>query len=136
MINSPSIRHRFHKIIFVALCMHLSSCIQPPAFKDKDYALVESAYPIVSVNGNDVETTYQLDIKAGKITLTAVYYTYQYDYYCTFSWMARAGIAYEITDQENAYPLTLYRWHRKNSLWAIRLDPVDPVKCTRKTNKQ
>ncbi len=112
--------------------MFLSSCVQPPVFKDRNYALVESAYPIVSVNGNDVEKTYQLNVKAGKITLIAVYNTYQYDYYCSFNWTARAGIAYEITDQENAYPLTLYRWHRKNSLWAVRLDPVDPVECTKK----
>jgi hypothetical protein len=72
---------------------------------------------------------YQLDIKAGENTLVIVYNTYQSDYFCTFNWIAEADTVYEVTDQENAYPLTLYRWERANSLWASRLDPVDPAKC-------
>ncbi|MBE9568123.1 MAG: hypothetical protein IMF14_05465 [Proteobacteria bacterium] len=115
----------------LSLSLMISSCVQAPVFKNADYALVESNYPIVAVNGTDIEKTYRMDIEAGDTTLTVVYNTYQYDYFCTFSWAAAAGTAYEITDHENAYPLTLYRWHRKNSLWSVRLEPVDPLQCTR-----
>ena len=112
--------------------MVLSSCVQPPVFKTEEYALIKSNYPIVAINGNEIENTYQLDLEAGENSLVVVYNTYQHDYFCTFSWVAMAGTAYEVTDQENQYPLTLYRWHRKNDLWAIRLDPVDPLECDQK----
>ena len=117
---------------FTTLCLLLSSCVQPPVFKNEDYAIIKSNYPIVAINGDEIEKTYKLDLEAGENSLLIVYNSYQYDYFCTFSWLAVAGIAYEITDQENQYPLTLYRWHRKNSFWAIRLDPVDPLECAQK----
>ena len=112
--------------------MVLVSCVQPPVFKSEDYALIISNYPIVAVNGIDIEKTYRLDLEAGENSLVIVYNTYQHDYFCTFSWLAKTGTAYEVTDQENLYPLTLYHWRRKNGLWAIRLDPVDPLECTQK----
>ncbi len=117
-------------ILFTCLCLLLSSCVQAPVFKSEDYALIKSNYPIVVINGIETEDTYKLDLEAGENSLIVVYNSYQHDYFCTFSWVAVAGTAYEITDQENQYPLTLYRWHRKNGLWAIRLDPVDPLECT------
>jgi hypothetical protein len=113
--------------------MVLGSCVQPPVFKAEDYALIKSSYPIVAINGIEIEKTYNLDLEAGENTLVIVYNTYQHDYFCTFSWFAAPGTAYEVTDQENQYPLTLYRWHRKNGLWAIRLEPVDPLKCMQKS---
>ena len=120
----------FKRMIYLTLLsLLLSSCVQPPVFKAEDYALIKSNYPIVSVNGNEIEKTFKMDIEAGENTLVVVYNTYNYDYFCTFSWVAVAGTAYEITDQENQYPLTLYRWSRKNDLWAIRLDSVNPQKC-------
>ena len=122
-------------MLFTALYLLLSGCVQVPAFKAGDYALINSSYPIVSINGSEIEKTYKLDIEAGKNSLVIVYDTYQYDYFCTFSWLAIAGTAYEVTDQENQYPLTLYGWHRKNRLWAIRLDPVDPLECRQKPKK-
>lgn len=123
---------RFKRIIyFTILFLSLNSCVQPPVFKTEDYALITSNYPIVSINGDKLEKTYRLDIKAGNNTLKIVYNTYQYDYLCTFTWIATSGTAYEVTDQENKYPLTLYRWHKKNDLWAIRLNPVDPLECTK-----
>ena len=88
----------------------------------------------MSINGNDIDKAYELDIEAGENSLVIVYNTYQYDYFCTFHWLAKASTAYEVTDQENQYPLTLYRWHRKNSSWVIRLDPVDPEECTQKAH--
>lgn len=117
---------------FTALSLLLSGCVQAPVFKGDDYTFIESNYPIIAINGVDIEKTYQLDLKAGENSLLVVYNTYEYDYLCSFSWRAKAGTAYEITDQENRYPLTLYRWYKKNGLWAIRLDPVDPLQCKQK----
>lgn len=132
MIHLTSKQKTIRTIVSMLCAMVLYSCVQPPVFNSKDHALIKSNYPIVAVNGSDIEETYQLDIKAGENSLVVVYNTYQYDYFCTFSWFAKADTAYEITDQENLHPLTLYRWHRKNSMWAIRLDPVDPQTCTQK----
>ena len=120
---------------YICSSLLLASCVQAPTFKGEDYALLISNYPIISVNGVAVEDTYKLDIDTGENTLVIVYHTYTKDYHCTFTWTATAGTAYEVTDQENRYPLTLYRWVRKNSLWALRLDPVDPSACTTVSNK-
>ena len=116
----------------IAMSLLLSACVQPPVFKDAGYAHIKSSHLIISVNGTSIDKTYKLDIASGKNSLLAVYSTYRYDYLCTFNWVAMAGTVYEITDQENAYPLTLYRWQRRNGLWAIRLNPVYPTECIRK----
>jgi hypothetical protein len=121
--------------LFICSSLLLGSCVQAPVFKGADYALITSNYPIVSVNGVSVEDTYKLDIDSGENTLVIVYHTYTKDYHCTFTWAATAGTAYEVTDQQNSYPLTLYRWLRKNSLWALRLDPVDPLACHATSHK-
>jgi hypothetical protein len=115
-------------LIFIISTL-LGACIKAPVIKGGSYAYIKSNYPIVSLNGNEIEPVYELDIKAGENFLVIVYNTYRHDYYCTFNWIAEAKTAYEVTDQENQYPLTLYRWARTNSLWASRLDPVDPVSC-------
>ncbi len=122
-------------LFFTTLCLLLSSCVQPPVFKTAEHAVITSSYPIVAINGVEIEKTYQLDLKAGENSLLIIYNTYEYDYFCRFNWLAKAGSAYEVTDQENQYPLTLYRWHKKNDLWAIRLDPVDPAGCSKKLKK-
>jgi hypothetical protein len=113
----------------------LGACVQPPVFKQDGYAFIRSNYPIVEVNREVVEPLYRLDLVAGETTLVIVYNTYQHDYYCTFSWTAEPGIAYEVTDQENQYPLTLYRWDRTNSMWASRLDLQNPQQCIRKPRR-
>lgn len=118
-------------VLIATLCLFASSCIQSPEFKTAEHALINSNYPIVSINGNEIEKTYHLDLKAGENSIVVVYDTYQYDYFCTFRWDAQAGIAYEVTDQENQQPLTLYRWYERNGLWAIRLDPVEPQECVK-----
>jgi hypothetical protein len=117
--------------LILILCTSLlfSACIRTPEIKGEGYAFIRSNYPIVHVNDETVEPMYQLDIKAGENTLVIVYNTYQSDYFCTFNWIAEAGVIYEVTDQENQYPLTLYRWYKTSSLFASRLDPVDPIKC-------
>jgi hypothetical protein len=122
-------------IFFIISSLLLGSCVQAPAIKSVDHALITSSYPIVSANGVDIEDTYELDIDTGKNTLVIVYHTYTKDYHCAFTWDAVAGTVYEVTDQENKYPLTLYRWDRTNSLWANRLDPVDPLKCSIVSNE-
>ena len=122
-----------NRIVFIiCACLFFSACVKAPVIKGDGYALIRSNYPVVSVNGVEVEPAYRLDIEAGENVLVIVYNTYQHDYYCTFSWTAVANTVYEVTDQENQYPLTLYRWVRTNSLWASRLDPLDPLECVRK----
>lgn len=116
--------------LFIFSSLLLGSCVQAPTFKGEDYAHITSNYPIVSVNGVGLENIYELDIDSGENTLVIVYHTYTKDYHCTFSWTAEAATAYEVTDQENRFPLTLYRWTRKNRLWAVRRDPVDPLQCS------
>jgi len=122
-------------ILFICSSLLLGSCVQAPTFKGENYALITSNYPIVSVNGVETEDTYKLDIDTGENTLVIVYHTYQKDYHCTFTWDAVAGTVYEVTDQENKFPLTLYRWVRTNSLWANRLDPADPLECSIVSNE-
>ena len=131
MINRPFKRQAKGITFFTILCTVLCGCVQAPVFKTGEYALIKSSYPIVVINGIAIEDTYKLDLEAGENSLVVVYSSYQYDYSCTFRWPATTGTAYEVIDQENQYPLTLYRWHRKNGLWAVRLDPVDPQECIR-----
>ncbi len=121
--------------VIIVTCLLIGACVQGPVFKGDDYAFFRSNYPIVSINGVATELSYRLDIPAGDNTLVIVYNTYPHDYYCTFTWTAEAETVYEVTDQYNRYPLTLYRWARTNSLWASRLDPVDPVECTRQARR-
>jgi hypothetical protein len=113
----------------------LGSCVQPPVFKGDNYAFVRSNYPVVEVDGEEIEPVYRLDIEAGERNVVIIYNTYRHDYYCTFGWNAVANTVYEVTDQENQYPLTLYRWVRTNSLWASRLDPLDPLECLREPRR-
>jgi len=110
-------------------CLALGACVQPPVFDGKNHSFLKSNYPIVSVNGNKIEPSYKVDLKPGENILVITYLTYEHDYHCTFKWQVTANTAYEVVDQDNRYPLTLYRWIRRNSLWAVRLDPVDPLEC-------
>ena len=109
----------------------LTACVQAPVFKSEDHALLRSSYPVVSLNGAKIQPSYKLDIPSGDTKAVIVFRAYRYDYYCTFEWTATPRTAYEVTDQEDKYPLTLYRWVRSNALWASRLDPIDPMDCTR-----
>ncbi len=123
-------------VLIMLVCLITSACIQAPVFKGDGYALFRSNYPVVSVNGVETEPAYRLDLPAGENTLVIIYLTYRFDYYCTFTWTAEAENAYEVTDQYNKYPLTLYRWVRTNSLWASRLDPTDPEDCIQKPRRK
>ena len=116
-------------ILIVGICLFLCACVQAPVFRGEDYAFFRSNYPVISINGEAIEPSYRLDIPAGETTLIIIYHTYRFDYHCTFTWTAVAETAYEVTDQDNRYPLTLYRWARTNSLWASRLDSIDPLEC-------
>lgn len=118
-----------------AISLLLSACIQQPVFKGDDYAFIRSNYPIVRVNGDEVEPVYKLDIEAGETSVVIVYHTYRNDYFCNFNWTTEANAVYEVTNQENRYPLTLFRWVRTNSLWASRLDPLDPEECVKQPRR-
>lgn len=121
--------------LLVCIYLFLCACVQVPVFKEDGYALINSNYPIVSLNGVEIEPAYNLDIEAGDTTLVIVYHSYQYNYICTFSWTAVTGVVYEVTDHDNNYPLTLYRWVRRNGLWAVRMDPLDPLQCTQEERR-
>jgi len=122
-------------LMFICSSILLYACVQSPGFKGDGYAFIRSNYPIVKANGEEVEPLYKLDIESGKNTLVIVYNTYRHDYYCRFGWTAEADTVYEVTDQENSYPLTLHRWVRTNSLWASRLDPMEPLECIKKPRR-
>jgi len=124
---------RMRTRVITCAALLLTACVQAPVFKSEDHALLRSSYPIVNINGEKLQPSFRLDIPAGDTTAVIVFRTYRYDYHCTFAWTARPGTAYEVTDHEDKYPLTLYHWVRSNALWAARLDPVDPVDCTQKS---
>lgn len=120
-----------NRLIFllIGICLFISAWAKDPVFKGEGHAFFRSNYPVVSINGEAIEPSYSLDIPAGENTLVIIYHTYRHDYYCTFSWTAVTETVYEVTDQYNKYPLTLYRWVQTNILWASRLDPIDPSEC-------
>ena len=118
-----------HRLMLALLLMVSGGCVQAPALKSERHALIISNYPIVRVDGEKIPPVFRLDLETGENTLVIVYHTYLNDYFCTFKWTAHEGMVYEVTDQENSYPLTLFRWVRTNSLWASRLAPMDPVDC-------
>ena len=118
-------------LLAVCCCLITTACVRQPEFRGPGYAFLRSNYPIVEVNGEEIEPAYRLDIPAGAMNAVIVYNTYRHDYSCTFSWVAEPNTVYEVTSQWNIYPLTLYRWERTNSLWASRLEPADPTDCKR-----
>ena len=118
------------RVLITILC--ISGCVKAPVYKGDNYASVKSSHAIVEIHDKQAGPVYTLDLEAGQNTLVVLYRTYHHDYYCEFQWNLKPQTAYEITDQENKYPLTLYRWKRQNGLWASRLDPKDPVKCSLK----
>ena len=124
-------------IVLLIYGLTLGGCVQTPPVKPGNHALLISNYPIIRINGeaidDDSNERYKQDIEAGENNVIIVYNTYSYDYFCSFTWTAEPGRIYEVTDQENAEPLTLYRWKRKNRFWSQRLDPVDPTHCERKS---
>jgi hypothetical protein len=123
-------------ILFICTGLLISACAQPSVNKRSGDAFIRSNYPIIKVNGNEIDPAYSLDLEAGENIVVIVYYTYKYDYFCTFSWNAVANTVYEVTDQENLYPLTLYRWVKTNSVWASRLDPLNPLECVQEARNR
>lgn len=109
-------------------CFVLSGCISPePDYSGK--ALLRSAHPLVKLDQEILPGLYELYVAPGEYTVQAVYETASHDYVCTFKWRAEAQTRYEIAAHEKQYPLSLYRWKRRNSLWAVRLDAVSPISC-------
>ena len=118
-------------LLLACCCLLTTACVRQPGFKGPDYAFLRSSYPVVELNGEEIEPAYGLDIPVGEMRAVIVYKTYRHDYICSFSWIAETNTVYEVTSQWNSYPLTLYRWERTNSLWASRLEPADPTDCKR-----
>ena len=123
------------RLLFLFFTVLLTNaCVKAPVYKGENHALVKSSHAIIKVNDEQIEPAYALNLKTGENTLVVLYRTYRHDYYCEFQWISKSQTAYEITDQENKYPLTLYHWKRQNDYLALRLDPIDPVKCTKKND--
>lgn len=122
------------RLIFCLLLMVLTACVKAPVYKGDNYAYVKSSHAIININDEQIEPVYAVNIKSGNNTLVVLYRTYRHDYYCEFQWTSKPQTSYEITNQENKLPLTLYRWKRQNGLWASRLNPVDPVKCSKEND--
>lgn len=110
----------------------LQGCISAGSAAPKRGVLLKSSYPIISLDEKDIEPSYELELEAGHHTLMVVYSTYRKNYHCLFTWQAQADTRYEIVDSSNTYPLTLFRWARRNGLWAIRYDPLDPERCEKR----
>jgi hypothetical protein len=119
------------RVLLICLVIFIAACVKAPVFESHNQALLRSNYPIVRLNGNDIEPSYSLTFAAGNTTAVVVYRSYRYEYACHFTWDAAPGTVYEVTDQEDKYPLTLYRWVRTNRLWASRLSPLDPEQCVK-----
>jgi hypothetical protein len=111
-------------------CLLLSACIAQPIGPDESHAQLKSWARVVTIDGAAPESPYLSNIEPGFHTVVIVYRTYQRDYRCTFEFEAAAAVRYEIVDHNDPQPLTLYRWHRRNALWSVRLDPVPPKECT------
>jgi hypothetical protein len=111
----------------LALVLAVPGCVQQPGHKaEGTHARLKSWIAIVAVNGAPPEDPYLLMLPAGRYEVEALYRTYSKDYRCQFHFDAAGGQSYEIIEQSNPQPLVLYRWVRANSLWARRLDPVEP----------
>lgn len=87
---------------------------------------ITSSHPIIAIDGEPLESVFEYWVSAGPHVITAVYPTLSYQYICVFTLEAQASARYEIVHQEKMEPLVLYRWWRRNILFAERLDPVIP----------
>lgn len=95
--------------------------------------VVNSSYYLTHLNREVIEPVFDLWLNPGAHQITVIYPTLRYDYHCVFNWLAEPLQRYEVIHQEKKQPLVMYRWVRKNALWAEREDPVYPV-CKRKKN--
>ncbi|BCD96850.1 hypothetical protein [Marinagarivorans cellulosilyticus] len=117
------------KLILIGLFLAVaSSCVTAPVLEG-DLASLRTNHPVISVDGNAIAEQTDLRLQPGVHTIQAVYRTHLYEYICYFQWVVEANRHYEIVDHKEADPLTLYRWQRKNALWATRLEPVHPDQC-------
>ncbi|SMF24536.1 hypothetical protein SAMN02745866_01600 [Alteromonadaceae bacterium Bs31] len=115
--------------VLLVILLASSACISPVrTYSGK--AFLRSGSPLIALNGKALAGVYELYVEPGEQQVRALFKTALHEYVCTFEWAAVAETRYEISANENQHPLTLYRWERRNSLWAVRLDPVAPVSCT------
>lgn len=112
----------------------MSGCVQQAPYKHRENEdakpLVFSHMKLLTLNGKTTDNQHELSLSKGENTLVARRQTYQMNYDCIFVFNAKPGFHYEITDQSNPEPMTLYRLNKKNIFWHIRTQPVIPVNCT------
>lgn len=117
------------KLILIGiLSAMVSSCVTAPVLVG-DQASLRTNHPVISVDGKLVVEQTDLRLQPGPHTIQVVYRTHLHDYICHFQWVVETNRHYEIVDHNDADPLTLYRWRRRNALWAARLEPVQPTHC-------
>lgn len=108
----------------------LCSCVQQAPLKLGDGQIyLRSSYPMIKLDGAATPNFYRITTAAGRHQLTVRYKTVLRTYLCEFDWQAEAGQVYEVVRDNQADPLTLYRWTRVNALWASRTQARAPNAC-------
>jgi len=119
------------RLIIISLCGLCFGCVHPPQLEDEYSASLKSNYPIVSIDGENNSEHHSVQLPQGIHTVEALYKTHRYVLRCKFKWQVKPGQHYEIVSHNTADPLILYRWQRRNALWAERKEPLEPLHCTR-----
>ena len=115
------------RLVLFILTLLLNACVEHPQHHAEGMqAQLRSWMEILSVNGETPEDGDEVSLLPGIYQLEVLYKTYRKDYLCHFEFEAAGGRSYEVVDHSNPEPLILYRWHRANSAWSERLDPVLP----------
>jgi hypothetical protein len=123
-------RYWRHGTVLLPLLL-LQACVSQPVYEGSEsLARVTTRGAFVTVDDSEAKSTREIILPPGQHTLLVRHATYRVIYLCQFEFTASAGSSYEIIYKPNPQPLTLYRWHRSNALWALRLDPVAPTECS------
>ncbi|AFU98679.1 hypothetical protein [Simiduia agarivorans] len=98
-----------------------------------EWVLVESSFKIWTAGGARLPATdvrgYRLELAPGPLQVKARYPTFSGHYDCLFEWTAQAGERYEITDMNQAQPLTLFRLESVGRLYQRRHIASVPAQC-------
>ena len=103
----------------------LQACVAAPTLDEGQSELI-SSYPIVELNGQAFEQRFDVRVSSGLTSVVVKYQSYRYDYYCSFEFMAKSQMRYEIVHEEASQPIVLYRWVYRSKLWSTLEAPVVP----------
>ena len=117
--------------VVLAIVMQLSCVQQLQPKLHSDAVVVDGQYPITQLDGQPLYATFRVEVKPGPHEMWVSYITVKHHYSCQFTWQAAEGAQYEIVAETASHPLTLYRWKRRNALWAVRLAPIAPDICVK-----